>query len=107
VSDGESSVSRYSRHLAREPDGWPQNLIFLYGAGLLYLVSVYGWTRGTILLAQPLFGTTLALSGVAESLPTARQQTAFRLRLLGVLLAGAVTVVGVVGLVGGPQLLVS
>jgi hypothetical protein len=107
MTSAESVFSQYTRSLSREPGGRPQNLIFLCGAGLLYLVSVYGWTRGTILLAQPLFGTTLALSGVAESLPTARQQTAFWLRLLGVLLAGAVTVVGVVGLVGGPQLLVS
>jgi hypothetical protein len=74
-------------------------------AGLLYLVSVYAWTRGTILLAQPLLGTVFALAGVAESLPATRQQTAVRVRLLGVLLAGTATVVWVVGLLGGPQLL--
>ncbi|ERH09259.1 MAG: hypothetical protein J07HX64_01012 [halophilic archaeon J07HX64] len=74
-------------------------------AGLLYLVSVYAWTRGTVLLFQPLLGTVFALTGVAESLPAARQQTAFRIRLLGVLLGGTVTAVLFVGLLGGPQVL--
>lgn len=55
--------------------------------------------------AQPFLGTVFVLAGVAESLPATRQQTAVRLRLLGLLLAGTATVVWVVELLGGPQLL--
>jgi hypothetical protein len=105
MSSGETIFSRHTRSLSREPDGRPENLVFLGMAGLLYLVTVYTWTRGTSLLAQPLLGTVFALAGVAESLPATRQQTAVRLRLLGVLLAGTATVVWVVGLLGGSQLL--
>ncbi|ERH09262.1 MAG: hypothetical protein J07HX64_01015 [halophilic archaeon J07HX64] len=94
-----------NRQLSCEPDGRPGNLIALGGAGLLYLASAYVWTHGIILLIQPLLATVFALYGVAESLPATRRQTAFRLRILGVLLAGVSMVVGVVELLGGPQLL--
>jgi hypothetical protein len=105
MSSGETIFSRHTRSLSREPDGRPQNLVFFGMAGLMYLVTVYAWTRGTSLLAQPFLGTVFVLAGVAESLPATRQQTAVRLRLLGLLLAGTATVVWVVELLGGPQLL--
>jgi len=106
MTSGETIFSRYTHSLSREPDGKPENLLFLGMAGFLYLVSVYTWVSpGTVTTAPLLLGTVFALAGVAESLPATRRQTAVRLRLLGVLLAGTATVVWVVGLLGEPQLL--
>ena len=98
----ENLVSRYSSRLTREPDGRPSNLSFLAGAGCLYLLSVFAYLTGDFMSALPLLGTVFALIGIAESLPARRQQTAFGVRLLSVLLV----VVWVVGLIAGPQLFV-
>ena len=94
------------RRLSREPDGQPVNLLWFGGAGALLLLSVYSRvTAGTISPFVPLLGVALAFSGVAESLPATRQQTATRLRLLALLFFLVITAVSLVGLLGGPQLL--
>ncbi len=96
------------RRLSRDPDGQPTNLLWLGGAGALLLLSVYSWvTAGTLTPFVPLLGAGFTLVGVAESLPATRRQTATRLRLVAILLQFAVVAGGLVGLLGGPQLLVS
>lgn len=88
------------------PQGYPENFVYIGGACLFYLLSIYYLIIfGSVGLFGPLMGTVFALYGIAESLPSNRRQVAYWLRVFGVALASLALVLIVVDLLGGPPLL--
>jgi hypothetical protein len=107
MSDGQESTTGFFGDFSREPDGRPQNRIWLGTAVLFYALTAWGLLAesGGFVLFTPLFATGFALNGVAESLPAERQQAVYWTRVLATALMLVLFVVFLVGLLGGPELL--
>lgn len=106
MGDRPSVLDRVVGDLSRDPDGRPQNLLWLGSAGLFALLTAVGLAvDGTVDLFALLVAVVFGLGGLAESLPADRGRLVYRVRLLTVVVGAVVVVLGLVDVLGGPDLL--
>jgi hypothetical protein len=107
MTDGQDFTTRFFGDLSREPDGRPQNLIWFGTAALFYALAAYDFvTTSSITLFSPLIATGFAVGGAAESLPAERRRAVYWTRALSIVVMLGLFVLLLVGLLGGPELLV-
>lgn len=106
MSDRRSALDYVVGDLSRDPDGRPQNLLWLGSAGLfLSMTAVEVVADGTVTPFFLLVAVVFGLGGVAESLPADRPRLVYRVRVLAVVVGAVVVVLGLVDILGGPNLL--
>jgi len=106
MSDGRSALDYIVGDLSRDPDGRPQNLLWLGSAGLfLSMAAVEVVADGTVTPFVLLLAVVFGLGGVAESLPVDRPRLVYRVRVLAVVVGAVVFALALVEIFGGPNLL--
>jgi len=106
MGNGQDAATGFFGDLSREPDGRPQNLVWLGTAVLFYALAAWELlTSAGLTLFTPLIGTGFALNGVAESLSPERERATYWTRILAIGLMLGLFGLFLVGLLGGPELL--
>jgi hypothetical protein len=105
MTDDRDFPTRFFGDLSREPDGRPQNLVWLGTAVLFYALAAYNvLTSSGVVPFTPLIGTGFALNGVAESLSPERQRVTYWTRIVAIAFMIGLFALLVVGIAGGPEL---